>query len=81
MKNLNTMLGILGIVRAKNFNCPVVLGSATPSFESIHNINIKKYKQYLLLNRFHKSKMPLLQLLIPQLINQMKDYQKFLRIK
>ena len=50
----------ISIVRAKNFNCPVVLGSATPSFESLHNINIKKYKQYKLLNRFHKSKMPLI---------------------
>ena len=50
----------ISIVRAKNFNCPIVLGSATPSFESLHNINIKKYKQYKLLNRFHKSKMPLI---------------------
>ena len=50
----------ISIVRAKNFNCPVVLGSATPSFESLHNINIKKYKQYKLLNRFYKSKMPLI---------------------
>jgi len=46
----------ISIVRAKNFDCPIVLGSATPSFESIHNINIKKYKQYKLLNRYFKSK-------------------------
>ena len=50
----------ISIVRAKNFNCPVILGSATPSFESIHNINIKKYKQYRLLNRYFKSKLPLI---------------------
>ncbi len=50
----------ISIVRAKNFNCPVILGSATPSFESLHNINIKKYKQYKLLNRYHKSKLPLI---------------------
>tara|TARA_Y100000768_G_scaffold330531_1_gene269291 strand:- start:2929 stop:4893 length:1965 start_codon:yes stop_codon:yes gene_type:complete len=50
----------ISIIRAKNFNCPVVLGSATPSFESIHNIDIKKYKQFKLLNRFHKSKLPLI---------------------
>ncbi len=48
----------IGIVRAKNFNCPIILGSATPSFESIHNINIKKYKEYKLLNRYYKSKLP-----------------------
>tara|TARA_Y100000768_G_C23986683_1_gene689298 strand:- start:1509 stop:3473 length:1965 start_codon:yes stop_codon:yes gene_type:complete len=50
----------ISIVRAKNFDCPVILGSATPSFESIHNINIKKYKQYKLLNRYYKSKLPLI---------------------
>ena len=50
----------ISIVRAKNFDCPIVLGSATPSFESIHNINIKKYKQYKLLNRYFKSKLPLI---------------------
>tara|TARA_B100000900_G_scaffold327333_1_gene287434 strand:- start:2117 stop:4099 length:1983 start_codon:yes stop_codon:yes gene_type:complete len=50
----------IGIVRAKNFNCPIVLGSATPSFESIHNINIKKYRQYKLFNRYFKSKLPLI---------------------
>ncbi len=50
----------ISIVRAKNFNCPVILGSATPSFESIRNINIKKYKQYKLFNRYHESKLPLI---------------------
>jgi primosomal protein N' (replication factor Y) len=60
MKNLNTMLGILALLEPKILIAPIVLGSATPSFESLHNINIKKYKQYKLLNRFHKSKMPLI---------------------
>ena len=50
----------ISIVRAKYFNCPVILGSATPSFESIHNINIGKYKQYKLQNRYFKSKLPLI---------------------
>jgi len=50
----------ISIVRAKNFNCPIVLGSATPSFESIHNINIKKYKQHKLVNRYFNSKLPLI---------------------
>jgi primosomal protein N' (replication factor Y) len=50
----------ISIVRAKNFSCPVVLGSATPSFESLHNINIKKYTQHKLTNRFYKSKLPLI---------------------
>jgi primosomal protein N' (replication factor Y) len=54
------MLGILALSEPKILIAPIVLGSATPSFESLHNINIKKYKQYKLLNRFHKSKMPLI---------------------
>ena len=49
----------IGIVRAKSFNCPVVLGTATPSFETIHNVDIKKYKQYLLKSRYFKSQLPL----------------------
>ena len=49
----------IGIVRAKSFDCPVVLGTATPSFETIHNVDIKKYKQHLLKNRYFKSQLPL----------------------
>ncbi len=50
----------IGIVRSKYFNCPVVLGSATPSFETIHNVDIKKYNQHLLKNRYFESKLPLI---------------------
>lgn len=32
----------LAIVRAKNGNLPIILGSATPSFESLHNAKIGK---------------------------------------
>lgn len=49
----------IGIVRAKSFNCPVVLGTATPSFETIHNVDIKKYKEHLLKSRYFKSQLPL----------------------
>ena len=50
----------IGILRSKNFNCPVILGSATPSFETIHNIVTHKYKQYEMKNRYFKSKLPLI---------------------
>ena len=50
----------IGIVRAKYFNCPVVLGTATPSFETIHNVDINKYKQHLLQGRYFESKLPLI---------------------
>ena len=49
----------IGILRGRNFNCPVVLGSATPSFETIHNVTINKYFEYRLEKRYHKSKLPL----------------------
>ena len=50
----------IGILRGRNFNCPVVLGSATPSFETIHNINTNKYNEYRLEKRYHRSKLPLI---------------------
>jgi primosomal protein N' (replication factor Y) len=49
----------IGIVRSKSLDCPVVLGTATPSFETIHNVSIKKYKQHLLKSRYFKSPLPL----------------------
>ena len=48
----------IGILRGRNFKCLVVLGSATPSFETIHNININKYIEYRLEKRYYKSKLP-----------------------
>ena len=50
----------IGILRGKNFKCPVILGSATPSFETIHNININKYQEYRLEKRYYKSKRPMI---------------------
>tara|TARA_B100000035_G_scaffold313655_1_gene327865 strand:+ start:918 stop:2882 length:1965 start_codon:yes stop_codon:yes gene_type:complete len=53
----------IGILRANHFNCPVILGSATPSFETTHNVNIAKYTQYKIEKRFHKSKLPLIRII------------------
>jgi primosomal protein N' (replication factor Y) (superfamily II helicase) len=39
------------IMRAKISNCPVVLGTATPSLESFYNAIEKKYQHYILPNR------------------------------
>ena len=41
----------LAIVRAKLEQVPVVLGTATPSFESLHNVEKKRYQQIHLPNR------------------------------
>lgn len=39
------------IMRAKFSNCPILLGSATPSLESLHNVHLNKYQHYKLENR------------------------------
>ena len=36
----------LSIMRGKNLNIPIVIGSATPSFESLHNVSLEKFKKY-----------------------------------
>ena len=42
----------IAIMRAKLFNAPVVLGSATPSLETFYNVVIGKYRKLSLKNRF-----------------------------
>lgn len=48
----------MAIVRAKLNNCPIILGSATPSLESLINVENKKYNYVFLKNRFGKSVKP-----------------------
>ena len=71
----------IGIVRAKYFDCHVVLGSATPSFETIHNVDIKKYNQYLLENRYFKSKLPLITIVDTSIDKPDEGISKVLRDK
>jgi len=48
----------LAILRAKNNNVPIVLGSATPSLESLNNINEHRYEAHLLKKRANKKRLP-----------------------
>ena len=48
----------VSIIRAKKNNIPVIMGSATPSFESLLNCKNKKYEHLVLTNRFFKTKLP-----------------------
>lgn len=41
----------LALKRAVSSQCPVVLGSATPSFESLNNVSLKKYVELRLRSR------------------------------
>ncbi len=48
----------LSIIRAKNLNIPIIIGSATPSFESLYNTQLDKYKKYNLTKRYYKTDLP-----------------------
>lgn len=50
------------IVRAKISNCPIILGSATPSIESMYNAKTGKYKLIELPERIDQAKMPVITL-------------------
>ncbi len=53
----------LALVRAQQSNCPVVLGSATPSLESLRNVDEGRYQQFLLPHRAANASMPSMHLL------------------
>ena len=46
------------VILAQQFNCPVLLGSATPSVESMYNANTGKYKLLELPERIDNAKLP-----------------------
>ena len=48
----------VAVYRAKQLSIPIILGSATPSFESLHNVNSGRYKKLILSTRAQKSKTP-----------------------
>jgi primosomal protein N' (replication factor Y) (superfamily II helicase) len=53
----------LAVVRAQRSNIPVLLGSATPSLESIHNVTLQRYTQLELPERAGNARHPHLRLL------------------
>lgn len=48
----------MAVVRAKLENVPIILSSATPSLETIYNIQHKKYEHVLLSHRYKGASMP-----------------------
>lgn len=59
----------LAVVRAKMHNCPVVLGSATPSVQSSRNVALEKFFQLELTRRVNNQTLPEITLV------DMKKYQ------
>lgn len=48
----------MAVVRAKLANCPIVLGSATPAFETLYNAQLGKYQHLVLKSRAIKAQLP-----------------------
>lgn len=74
----------LAVMRGKFENIPVILGSATPSLESMHNVEVGKYSYHRLLERASGASLPIIHLvdlnntsindgLTPQLIDAIND--------
>lgn len=53
----------VAVKRAHMHDCPIVLGSATPSLESIHNVDIGRYQHQTLTQRAGKAQLPGFELL------------------
>ena len=53
----------MAIIRAKHENIPVVLGSATPSLETLHNVGEGKFSEIKLLERTGSSKLPVIEII------------------
>ncbi len=53
----------LAVYRAKQLNIPVLLGSATPSLESLYNVGQGKYRHLSLPERAGKAKHPILEVI------------------
>ncbi|MBU2886615.1 primosomal protein N' [Gilvimarinus agarilyticus] len=50
----------LACVRAKNLNIPLILGSATPALESLHNVNTGRFQALPLRHRANRQAAPLI---------------------
>ena len=50
----------MAVVRGRFSNSKIILGSATPSLESIHNVNIGKYIKIVLSERYGAAEMPII---------------------
>ena len=48
----------MAVMRSQILKIPIVLGSATPSFESLHNVNQGRYQDIKLEQRYGKAKQP-----------------------
>ena len=57
---LHSRLSTYQLIVFSNPSSKVILGSATPSLESIYNVNIGKYKKIVLSERYGAAEMPII---------------------
>ncbi|MCR4318415.1 MAG: primosomal protein N' [Planctomycetes bacterium] len=65
----------IAIIRAQIENCPIVLGSATPSLESLHNSQIGKYDYISMPRRIGSSELPFVE--VVDLANEMAMQRRY----
>lgn len=64
----------MAVLRGKLDKCPVVLASATPSLESLYNVQVGKYETLNLSNRFGEAAMPEIFMVDMRKKEETKDY-------
>jgi primosomal protein N' (replication factor Y) len=67
----------LSVVRAQMNDIPVILGSATPSIQSYHNVRTNKFEELKLKNRVNKHPLPKITLVD---LKKHKDFTGFQRL-
>ncbi len=68
----------MAVVRAKLSDCPVILGSATPSVQSCYNVRAGKYKEVVLKNRIRNRPLPDIEIVDLRKIRDMAGIRRFI---
>ena len=63
------------VMRARSANAVVLMGSATPSMESVHNTQLKKYKYLSLKSRIGESMLPIVSMV--DMKRERKEFKNF----
>jgi primosomal protein N' (replication factor Y) (superfamily II helicase) len=68
----------IAIVRGKFCDCPVILGSATPSVQSYQNVVLKRFEELKLKTRINKHALPKIKLVDLKNYKDVKGYDKII---
>ena len=67
----------LAVVRARGCDCPVILGSATPSIQSWYNVSVGKFKGFELTGRVARRPMPEITTVDLRAVRHVRGVQRF----